>query len=99
MDDESKARDPATHRAWAAGIAGATWREKSRWSQTLGRNVDRIAAGLRPALSGYATGQVPAAEVLAAVRGLREQLALIEGRVLALEEADSLGRAADCRGP
>lgn len=81
--------DPARHRGWAQSIVRGTWREKSAWSQTLGRNVDRLTQDFRPRLVAFATGHLGSAEVLTNIRALREQLDLIEARVRALDEAAS----------
>ena len=75
--------------AFALHYLHASWRERSSWSQTQGRNIDRMAEAVRPALVDFACGRPPD-EFLQRVATLREQLDYIEGQVRALAEARRL---------
>ena len=74
-------------RGWAESMCGANWRELNTWSQTQGRNIDRIAGGIRPALIAFSMSEVPLEHVLFRIEALRKQLSLIEAQSRALDRA------------
>lgn len=67
--------------------AFAPFREAMTWSNTQGRNVERMSTGFRENLVGYATQhpKVGLGDVERSIRALREQLDLIEARCQAIE--------------
>ena len=79
-------------RGWAEGMCHATWRELNTWSQTQGRNIDRIAGGVRPALISFSMSEVPFEHVRFRIEALRKQLVLIEAQCQALDNARADGQ-------
>jgi len=75
---------PDRWRGWAQTMRHANWRERSAWSQTQGRNIDRIAEGVRPALVAFAMDEVPVEHVLDRINAVRLHLQLIEAQCVAL---------------
>lgn len=67
--------------------AFAPFREAMTWSNTQGRNIERMATGFRENLVAYATQhpKVGLGDVERSIRALREQLDLIEARCQAIE--------------
>jgi hypothetical protein len=80
---------PNRWRGWAQTMRHATWRDRSTWSQTQGRNIDRIAEGVRPALVAFAMDEVPVDHVMDRINAVRLHLQLVEAQCVALERERS----------
>lgn len=76
---------------WAFGMVRSDWREQSTWAQTQGRQFDRIAEGLRPAVVEFATRPIDIREVLHRIDAVRRQLDFMETQCRALAQARTLG--------
>ena len=76
-----------TSKAFGHRMASAPWREKSAWAAIQGRNVERIAEGVRRGLLDFALDGIGPDDLLATIRGLRSQLDVIERQVEAVQAA------------